>query len=189
MISARQIYKNVAGDEGEFFLSSILKKVAKRKNGYVFSNLHIPSKRSAAISQIDHIYVDHSGVYIIETKRWTGKVIGTCQDDTWTVEYDSPIKAPKKMLSPYKQNSVHVYRLNEYLRFPPEKLHNCVVFVCGVNLINVDCNFAYTTNSFYKFILRNNRIMLSREEIADIIDLLTKLKAKSNCYARIKNKA
>jgi hypothetical protein len=69
-------------------------------------------------SQIDHVIVGPTGVFIVETKNIKGRISGLIDESQWTVTkvgrkggvYD------KRLYSPVKQVGTHVYRLSNFLR-------------------------------------------------------------------------
>ena len=65
-------------------------------------------------SQIDHIVINPRGVFVIETKNYSGRIYGRGFDKQWTqvLAYG---KVKKKLYSPLFQNKVHIYRLKEIL--------------------------------------------------------------------------
>lgn len=76
-------------------------------------------------SQIDHIVVSHSGVFVVETKNYSGKIYGSENSDEWT-EYFNWFSRSRwdygyrsdsyKFYNPVRQNEGHIKALRAYLK-------------------------------------------------------------------------
>lgn len=65
-------------------------------------------------SQIDHILINYYGVFVIETKNYSGRIYGNDTQLQWTqvLQYG---KVKNKLYNPVKQNATHIYRLKNIL--------------------------------------------------------------------------
>lgn len=79
-------------------------------------------------SQIDHIVIRENGIFVIETKNYSGRIYGTETQDEWvqTLHYG---RVKNKLRNPLKQNATHIYRLKKLL--PGRRFFSVVVFVQG----------------------------------------------------------
>lgn len=70
------------GRIGEFKVKMI---IGKNKKGYryVINDLRIRSN-DGKTSQIDHVVIQANGVFVIETKNYSGKIYGDAQQREWT---------------------------------------------------------------------------------------------------------
>ena len=77
-------------------------------------------------TQVDHILVSRYGVFVIETKHYTGWIFGNPNAPNWTqVRY----KKHYKFQNPIHQNRKHVKSVVKLLDFlPVENIHSIVVF-------------------------------------------------------------
>lgn len=67
---------------------------------------------SGTITQADVILIWKSGIYVIESKNWTGcRIYGSYDDEKWTVcwfdSYGDTVRTEKRF-NPIKQNAMHV---------------------------------------------------------------------------------
>jgi hypothetical protein len=62
--------------------------------------------------QIDHIVINRNGVFVIETKNYSGRIYGSDNDKYWTQKLASQTN---RLYSPVKQNASHVYNLSRVL--------------------------------------------------------------------------
>jgi restriction system protein len=77
-------------------------------------------------TQIDHILVSTFGIFVIETKHYSGWIFGDANSKTWTqVKYNLKFR----FQNPLRQNFKHLKAVQELLDFvPPEHIKGLVVF-------------------------------------------------------------
>lgn len=66
---------------GEFQVKLALGKNKKNKK-YVINNLMIVNERK--FSQIDHLVINRTGIFVIETKNYAGRIYGQEDQKEWT---------------------------------------------------------------------------------------------------------
>jgi hypothetical protein len=99
----------------------------------VFTNALLPTRRGS--SQIDHIVVSIYGVFVIETKNYSGWIHGNENSEYWT---QTIYRTKTRFRNPIKQNWAHVYALKEVLSdFGRVVYHPIVVFAGSGELKNV----------------------------------------------------
>lgn len=141
------LYKNyfsvkLKGKDGEQIVSSILGKTVEGQQ-YVINNLLFTDDTGKSC-QIDHVLVNRAGIWIIETKNYSGMIYGREEQREWTqVLANGRVK--NKFYNPVKQNTTHVYRLAEYLGVKIEVFHNLVVFLGRADISNVVSSHAVAT--------------------------------------------
>ncbi len=87
---------------------------------------HITLKLKDGTTQIDHILVSRYGVFVIETKDYSGWIFANSQHTTWTrVLYGGKFK----FQNPIFQNFRHTQAVQDLLEFlPPSAIKSVVVF-------------------------------------------------------------
>ena len=106
------IKKNeIKGFLGEFNVNNKLKKLAKKNKGKVIKNLNL-IKKDGLSTQIDHVYVNNSGIFVIETKNYSGRLVGTEKDYTWSQVLGKNVYETHNFA---RQNEGHVAALSEFL--------------------------------------------------------------------------
>lgn len=114
----------VKGRIGERVVRSVIGKDLDEETYIEFHDLIIPSR--SGTTQIDHIYVSIFGIFVIETKNYTGWIFGSEKQSKWTqVVY----KQKHYFQNPLRQNYAHIKALSELLKLPEEKFHSMVVFL------------------------------------------------------------
>lgn len=83
------------------------KSVAKGVDSFVHGALHdaiIPDGRGG-LTQIDHLLLTDSGVLVVETKSFTGRIFGSERDKTWTQRLG---RRSFRIGNPLRQNYGHI---------------------------------------------------------------------------------
>lgn len=111
------------GKMGEWKVAKVISKSAQGRQ-YVLHNYIIGEKGKT--SQIDHIVINPHGIFVIETKNYSGMIYGIDGQPRWTqVLLYGKIK--HKLYNPVKQNETHVRRIGKVLTNLP--IYSVVVFV------------------------------------------------------------
>lgn len=79
-------------------------------------------------TQIDHVFVSHFGIFVLETKNMNGWIFGSEQQAQWTQKL---YKQSFRFQNPLRQNYKHLKALEATLGVAPEHLHSVIVFVGG----------------------------------------------------------
>lgn len=103
-------------------------KLGRTKEGkqYIINNYMLEYEGKS--SQIDHIIIKPNGVFVIETKNYSGLIFGNENQLNWTqvLAYG---KVKHKLYNPLKQNATHIYRLKKILDDDSINIESIVVFV------------------------------------------------------------
>ena len=111
---------------GESEVDKILRKVQEEAGGEVYKNIILKDKYNN-YTEIDNIYVSICGIFIIETKAWSGVIEGGYYDDEWEIVLgDGDIIHTKE--NPFKQNERHV-KFFERVIHPKCEITPVVVFI------------------------------------------------------------
>ena len=87
---------------------------------------HVTIRMDDGTTQIDHVLVSRFGVFVIETKDFSGWIFGNATDQTWTQVH---FRRKSKFQNPILQNYRHVCAVRGLLGFlPPEAVKSVVVF-------------------------------------------------------------
>ncbi len=101
---------------------------------YIINDLIITNEGKT--SQIDHIVINPRGVFVIETKNYSGDIYGSENQREWTqvLAYGN---VKNKLYNPIKQNATHVYHVKKIVGKLP--VHSLVVFVQN-NTYHIEAN-------------------------------------------------
>jgi len=90
---------------------------------HLFNNVTLATVNGT--TQIDHILIRPSGIFVIETKRYSHWIFGTPEQKEWTQVH---FKMKNRFLNPLKQNQGHINALKKLFKLPDDNFHNIVVF-------------------------------------------------------------
>jgi hypothetical protein len=153
------------GKVGENMVKAVIDKAVKGKQ-YLFNDYMVDS--FGKTSQIDHIVVSKNGVFVIETKNYSGRIYGTEEQREWTqVLADGSVK--NKIYNPLKQNETHVNVIKRIIGDAP--IIPVVVFVKS-NIKYIQSDKVYTLRTLRIALLQEN-VVLSNEQIDKIGKKLT----------------
>ncbi len=117
-------WPHIRQNEGEAEVHDILTLKLDPFRYHLLNNITIPY--GDGTTQIDHILVSTTGIFIIETKNYSGWIFGNENSKQWTqVIY----KVKNQFQNPIHQNYLHLQEIRKLLDFLPEnQIHSIVVF-------------------------------------------------------------
>jgi hypothetical protein len=112
------------GNEGESMVRNALVSSFPSENFHLLNNITLPIANGT--TQIDHILVSTRGVFVIETKHYSGWIFASANSKKWTqVIY----RIKNSFQNPLRQNHLHLKTVEGILDFlPAEAFHPIVVF-------------------------------------------------------------
>ncbi|ACV27163.1 nuclease-related domain-containing protein [Kangiella koreensis] len=112
----------IKGKVGERRVKSVSSRLDP--NQYtIFHDVTLPTTNGT--TQIDHIIISRQGIFVIETKNYSGWIFGSEKSRFWTqVIY----KAKNKFQNPLLQNYKHIKTLQKLLQLPIHYFHSVIVF-------------------------------------------------------------
>jgi Nuclease-related domain len=91
---------------------------------HLLNNLTLPC--DGGTTQIDHVLVSKSGIFVIESKHYRGWIFANASSPTWTQVI---FKHKYTFQNPLRQNYKHIKAIQQLLDFVPrEHIHSLVVF-------------------------------------------------------------
>ena len=154
--------------------------------GKTLSNVYIP-KSATETSEIDVIYISERGIFVVESKNYSGWIFGRENDQYWTATLPGRRgKAEKnKFYNPLMQNAGHIKHLSNYLK---QYYQNINVKFFSIIVFSDRCKFKSIpqTSSHViikrsdlfesvKWILAREKITLSMLEVDEIYENLLSL--------------
>jgi len=163
---------NLATYKGARGESRVARKLRKlRKEEYrVFNDVLINT--SWGSSQIDHVVISIYGIFVIETKNYSGWIHGNENSQFWTQTF---YKKKTKFRNPVKQNCGHIYALKEILT-SGVTYNPIIVFTGSAELKNVYSKTPVIYHrQLYKTIRNNYRQPnISIEQVERLAHILSK---------------
>ena len=111
------------GQRGEYSIFRGLESLQKCGARFLF-NLYVPTVYGNT-TEIDMVMISLNGIYVIESKNYTGWIFGHEKQEQWTVVYKGGRK--ERLANPIKQNRWHINCLRNVLNadFP---IYSVIVF-------------------------------------------------------------
>jgi len=135
------------------------------KNDVLINDVIVPGD-DGKTSQIDHVLVSSKGIFVVETKNYSGRIYGKDGDMNWTqvLAYGHN---KNRLYSPVFQNTTHIRRLNSL--FPNEKLNmnNVVVFAQG-NVKYIDSEYVFAPRELKRYLKGCRNDLLQESDIQRI---------------------
>ena len=180
---------NIKGKIGEALAEEALNRFERYNYdiyGKTLSNVYIP-KSSTKTSEIDVIYITERGIFVIESKNYSGWIFGRENDQYWTSTLPGRRgKAEKnKFYNPLMQNAGHINNLSKYLNhyYPNRsfKYFSIIVFSNRCKFRSIPQSFSHSiiqrSDLFraVKWILEREEIALTKNEVDGIYEILLPL--------------
>ena len=89
----------------------------------IFNDLYVP-KKNGEMTQIDHVLLSPNGIFVIETKNYTGWIFGSEDQRNWT---QTIYKKKSRFYNPVMQNNTHIKALQNYINMDVP-MHSIIVF-------------------------------------------------------------
>ncbi len=156
------------------------------REGKILKNVYIP-KDNGETSEIDVLYITQKGIFVFESKNYSGWIFGDEKSRYWTATL--PNKQKNKFYNPIMQNKTHLKWLRNYVgeQIP---LFSIIVFSerCELKKVDVestDVRVIKRDATYFnvKQIWESSEDVLSGEEVQDVY---TKLALLTNVDETIK---
>lgn len=167
------------GRRGEKLTERELKMVSLfGRKGKTLRNLYVP-KDNGETSEIDVVYITQKGIFVFESKNYSGWIFGDEKGSCWTVSLPNGQK--NRFYNPIKQNKTHVKWLR---RFVGEQvpLFSVIVFSerCALKKVTVESPDVHViqrdrTYATVREIWDSHEDALSEDEVAALYEKLRPL--------------
>lgn len=166
------------GRYGEYLTWKCLKSYENDGGKFLF-NCYLPAENGKT-SEIDVILIHSSGIFVIESKNYSGWIFGKETDFQWTQTLPSGKGKAKKehFYNPVKQNATHIKWLKNIIN-PHIPIYSIIVFSKRCTLKNITITNPQVTvirrpqiHKVVKHIGAQSLHALSKEEIANIYEIL-----------------
>lgn len=154
------------GQEGEKLVRQVLGRSVEGVR-YVFNDYRFYYKNSTV--QIDHILVNKNGVFVIETKNYTGNISGLDDEREWTQTFANG-NVENKFYNPVKQNYSHIFKLSKFLPYYIQPI--CLVIFVSANIDYVLCDKVISLNELTSATEYSGKEVLKPKEIDYIASIL-----------------
>lgn len=147
------------GNYGEFLTFHKLEKLPGYKK--ILTNLYIP-KEDGKTTEVDVVMVNAAGIFVFESKNYSGWIFGDEKNRTWTQTLKNGQK--NRFYNPIWQNNTHVTALKNVIQSVDSELfHSYIIFSerCELKKVNVI--------SPHVKVIKRNRLMATIKKHMDLI--------------------
>lgn len=113
-------------------------------------------------TQIDHVFVSRYGIFVVETKNFTGWIFGDERQARWTQKI---YRKTYKFQNPLRQNFKHIKALESLLNLPAENFHSVIVFMGGSTFKTPMPDNVTYASGYVRYIKSKRRVLLSQSEV------------------------
>lgn len=116
--------KKHKGRFGEMLVSSRLGNGLPKSEYEILNNIYLPID-DGSTTQIDHVVVSRFGLFVVETKNYTGWIFADASSRVWT---QTIYNTKNTFQNPIRQNYRHVCAIADNLGIPKEYIRSVVAF-------------------------------------------------------------
>ena len=121
---ARKLKPRLKGWYGEALLHGLLRNKLDATQYRILLNIMLPTA-DGTTTQIDHIVISQWGIFVIETKTYSGWIFGDAKSPQWTVSH---YRRKHRFQNPLRQNYKHLATLSECLGIPFDYFKTVIAF-------------------------------------------------------------
>ncbi len=171
----KKVVPHLKGHLGELSVSLRLKSLSKKD--YIVLN-DVLLKIAESSTQIDHIVISKTGIYVIETKHLKGWIHGHENSEYWK---QTIFHHKYRFKNPIKQNNIHVHALKKVLSDYPQIEYYPIVVLTGSAVLKNLTNWSPViySNQLIRVIRESDKdITLSFDQMARISDQLNRIRLR-----------
>jgi hypothetical protein len=113
-------------NSGEALVSQVLTRQFRAPDYHLMN--HVTLRMDDGTTQVDHILLSRFGVFVIETKDYSGWIFANAADKKWT---SVRFRRKHTFQNPIHQNFRHVLAVQNQLEFIPREAIESLVVFCG----------------------------------------------------------
>jgi len=129
----------------------------------IFHDVTLPTPTGT--TQIDHIIISTHGIFVIETKHYSGWIFGSEKSSYWTqVIY----KNKNKFQNPIRQNYKHIKTLQVLTQLPINIFHSVIVFAGDATFKTDLPRNVIKQHNLKKYLQEFNEAVLTEQQIYQV---------------------
>lgn len=153
------------GHYGEYLTSYALSNNNVKGYSKILCNIYIPYR--GRTSEIDVLFIHEKGLYVIESKHYSGWIFGSADNNKWTQCLNKNTK--NTFYNPIMQNRTHINAIKQYLRNEQVVVKSYIVF-------SDKCEFKKIPDN------TDDYVILHRNKMLDV--LRKEISKKDVCYSK-----
>lgn len=169
-LSSRIDFAALKGQWGESVVDNILRRGLPAESYKVLRDVTI--KVAGGTTQVDHVVVSPYGIFVIETKNFSGWIFGSERDAYWTQTFYGK---RNQFLNPLRQNYAHLKGLEEALGLDASKFHSVIVLAGDAKIRTAMPAKVIQKDALLNYIKRKVDVLIAPGEVPV---LLAKIEAR-----------
>lgn len=130
---------------------------------HLINDVTVPSK--AGTTQIDHVIVSKFGIFVVETKNYSGWIFADARAPKWTQVHS---KQKHGFQNPLRQNYAHICALSDLLGLSKDKIHGVVCFMGEAKFKTAVPEGVFLEGRYVNYIESFQTPVFSENETADL---------------------
>lgn len=172
-------YENL-GQFGEFSTEYALTNDNLEGELVVLKNIYVPYRDKT--SEIDLLMIHEKGIFVFESKNYSGWIFGNASQLNWTQSLQNGEK--HHFYNPIRQNQTHIKALSEYLNMPISSFTSYIVFSerCSLKSVPEDTDQVIIVRrpNMLKKLRAQLRSSVNLYSSAEMLQLVQKLQPLTN---------
>lgn len=165
------------GFYGEYLTFNILERVKGNKK--ILTNVYVP-KEKGGTTEIDVVMIHEKGIYVIESKNYSGWIYGDEKNKNWTQTFKGGKN--EKFYNPIWQNQTHIRHLMKLLNIENSNMFKSIIAFserCELKKVQVTSIDVKVINR-YRLLRTLNALTLESKVSLDINEI-------NKIYGKLKN--
>nr|NIV16857.1 NERD domain-containing protein [Woeseiaceae bacterium] len=170
LISSRAYRRSptTKGARGESRVNSVLHQNLPPREYKVFHDIILDT--GWGLTQIDHIVVSRYGIFVIETKNFSGWIFGDAKSKQWTqIIY----RNKSRFQNPLHQNYKHAKAVESFLSLGRRYVHSVVVFAGNAKFKTDLPDNVIHLHDLCPYVLSYQDLILGTNRVREIAAILT----------------
>ncbi|MEW5771139.1 MAG: nuclease-related domain-containing protein [Pseudomonadota bacterium] len=153
------------GQEGEIQVGLAIATLDR----FVYHALHnVTVMLDDGTTQIDHVVISRYGIFVIETKNYSGWIFGSERQPEWT---RSNFGRKDRFQNPLRQNYRHIKALSGFLGVAEDRFHSVVAF-CGESEFKTPMPPNVLSSGYDAYIRGKQTVLLADQEVLPLVERL-----------------
>ena len=146
--------------QGEIIVASAIRRQFPESEYYLINNVTLPTQDGT--TQVDHVLVSLKGIFVIESKHYSGHVVGSEKSAKWM----QITKWEKRQFqNPLRQNYKHVAELNALLPNISKSVFKNVVVFSGTGKFSGEMpSGVMHVSQMYSYFSRHKKELISADD-------------------------
>lgn len=149
---------------GEFVVNALTTTLLPKGEYHLIKDITLPVFNGT--TQIDQVLVSKYGVFVIETKNYSGTIYGSAKKKVWT---RWRFGKSNTFQNPLHQNFKHTKALELALNIHRDKIHSVIVFIGGAKIKGDMPSNVTRALGVIKYIKSKDEKIMSQREVDKVI--------------------